>query len=223
VPGPGDPVDLASIYRGSRLRLTEVIGTLDDPKVLPVPCCPGWSVHDVLSHLVAVADDVLSGSLSGPPTDEQTAEQVARRADKPTTAVLDEWVAVGPSIDDLLTRTAVWPLAIDALTHEHDVRGSIGDRGARDDHAVRVSAAQLLGRLSSPVALAIECDGARISVGPEAERPELELSTDPFEAFRFRLGRRSRRQLAAMRWSSDPGAVLDHLTIFGPSLLDIVE
>ena len=112
---PNVPVDLSSIYRESRTRLAEVIGSVDDPKAVPVPCCPGWSVHDVLCHLVAVADDVLAGTLTGPPTDEETAEQVARRAGRPTAAVLDEWATVGPAIDELLAGAAVWPLALDVL------------------------------------------------------------------------------------------------------------
>lgn len=62
-------------------------------------------------------------------------------------------------------------------------------------------------------------DGA---AGPGAG-PELALSTTRFEAFRWRLGRRSRAQLATLAWSGNPAPVLDHLTIFGPSPHDIAE
>lgn len=221
---PEQRVDLAAIYRHSRLRLTEVVAGVDDPKDVAVPCCPGWSVHDVLSHLVAGAEDVLAGRLTGPPDDQQTASQVARRADVPTGAVLKEWGRFGPDIEALLERAEIWPLAIDVLTHEHDVRGAIGDKGARSDPAVKITAAGLLRRLNPPVALVVQCEDDRISVGPQDDGPPLELSTDAFEAFRFRMGRRSRRQLAAMRWSGgDPEATIDHLTIFGPSPLDIAE
>lgn len=40
---------------------------------------------------------------------------------------------------------------------------------------------------------------------------------------RWRLGRRSRAQLAGLAWSDDPGPVLDHLVVFGPSPEDIHE
>jgi hypothetical protein len=43
------------------------------------------------------------------------------------------------------------------------------------------------------------------------------------EAWRWRTGRRSRAQLAAMDWSDDPTPVLDHLYMFGPAETDIVE
>jgi hypothetical protein len=49
------------------------------------------------------------------------------------------------------------------------------------------------------------------------------LHTTAFEAFRWRLGRRSRAQLAAMEWSADPTAVLDHLVVFGPAARDVIE
>jgi hypothetical protein len=51
----------------------------------------------------------------------------------------------------------------------------------------------------------------------------LGLETTPFEAFRFRLGRRSRSQLENMTWRGDPSPVIDEMTIFGPEPYDLVE
>jgi hypothetical protein len=51
----------------------------------------------------------------------------------------------------------------------------------------------------------------------------LRLATSRFEAFRWRMGRRSRAQLAALDWSGDRSPVLDHPTIFGLSAADIIE
>jgi hypothetical protein len=56
-----------------------------------------------------------------------------------------------------------------------------------------------------------------------AGEPVLTLSTSEFEMFRWRMGRRSLGQLAAMDWSGDPSAVLGKLTVFGPTASDIVE
>lgn len=90
--------------------------------------------------------------------------------------------------------------------------------------AIVLGAHRLVQGIPSPVALVVHLDGEDHQVGPESVdgRP-LELTTTTFEAFRFRLGRRSRAQLAAMAWTADPGPILDTLTIFGPSPLDIIE
>jgi len=72
------------------------------------------------------------------------------------------------------------------------------------------------------VRLRVAVEGTRIRVGPDGE-PVLGLTTTWYEAFRWRMGRRSRDQLAALDWSGDPGPVLDHLVIFGPARADIIE
>ena len=53
--------------------------------------------------------------------------------------------------------------------------------------------------------------------------PEILLRTTLFDTMRWRLGRRSRLQMAAMDWSEDPAPVLDHLYLFGPARTDIIE
>ena len=66
--------DLAGLYRETRERLVELVGSLDAAGLgVPVPACPGWSVADVVSHLAAVTEDALAGRLTGPPTDQETA------------------------------------------------------------------------------------------------------------------------------------------------------
>ena len=219
------PADLSAMYKRSRSRLSEIAGSLADAKAVSVPACPGWSVHDVVSHLVAVAEDVLAGKLTGSPTDEATARQVRRRAVWSTLDVLDDWGRVGAQVEEMLLEVPAWPVAVDALTHEHDVRGAAGLPGHRTDGDVVSVAAVLLGRLEVPAHLTVLCEDQRFRCGDDehAGAAALELVTDPFEAFRFRMGRRSRRQLAGMQWNGDPEPVLDHLTVFGPSRVDIIE
>ncbi len=53
--------------------------------------------------------------------------------------------------------------------------------------------------------------------------PKYACALTRFEALRWRTGRRSRAQLAAMDWSDDPTPVLDHLYLFGPAAADVVE
>jgi hypothetical protein len=65
-------------------------------------------------------------------------------------------------------------------------------------------------------------EDAEFRLGPDSG-PPLTLATTRFEAFRWRMGRRSRDQLAALGWSGDPAPVIDHLVVFGPAACDVVE
>lgn len=221
------PLELGPAYRRSRLRLAELVGSLPDAKVVPVPACPGWSAHDVISHLTAVAEDALAGTLKGPPTPDQAAAQVARRAFKSTEAALADWAAVGPDLEDMLGSVPVFPAVMDVVAHEHDVRGAAGRPGFRDDPDLVTLSRMLLGRMELPVPVRVVSGdevfelGARPAAGGPGE--VIGLETDPWEVFRFRFGRRSRAQLEALRWTGDPSPVLDHLVIFGPSPQDIIE
>jgi uncharacterized protein (TIGR03083 family) len=70
-----------------------------------------------------------------------------------------------------------------------------------------------------------DTSGAPYPGGPagRGSAAELTLSTSRFEAFRWRMGRRSLAQLAALRWTGDPAQVLGQLAIFGPAADDIHE
>ena len=226
-------IDLGTAYADSRRRLSEVVlERADEAKHIQVACCPGWSVHDVLSHLVAVAEDAVAGRLTGPPSEEQSAEQVRRRAGVTTQEVLDEWERRAPALQELLSKAPVWPALMDVLAHEHDVRAAVGEPGARDIPEIGVCARRLTKGLDVGQSVTVTLDGESILTGGaggaggvegEGGAPELELRTSAWEAFRFRLGRRSRAQLAGMEWTGDPRPILDRLTIFGPSPVDIVE
>ena len=111
---------------------------------------------------------------------------------------------------------------IDIASHEHDIRGAAGRPGARDAEVVWQSAGWLLTRLRPPVPLRVVVEDAEFRAGPD-NGTELRLTTSRFEAFRWRMGRRSRAQLAGLDWSGDPAPLLDHLTIFGRAARDIIE
>ena len=63
-----DEFDLGVHYGLARKRLTALIADVSDPASVPVPACPAWSVHDVLSHLIGIVEEVLAGKLTGPPS-----------------------------------------------------------------------------------------------------------------------------------------------------------
>ncbi|MGI8492315.1 MAG: maleylpyruvate isomerase family mycothiol-dependent enzyme [Acidimicrobiales bacterium] len=216
-----DSVDLGASYRRVRRGLSAFLTSGADPEA-PVPACPGWTVHDVVAHLVAVPEDVMAGRLTGPPDSEFTAAQVARRRDSSIERMVAEWEQMAPPFEELVGGMKIWPAYLDVLGHEHDIRGALNAPAGRDGEDVRVAAVRLVNILSPSVPIEVRVDGSNFRPGPKGD-PAVSLDTSSFEAFRFRLGRRSRSQMAAMSWRGDPVLVLDELAIFGPAEADVVE
>jgi hypothetical protein len=217
-------VALSELYRGTRERVVQLVsGPADD--VLPVPATPGWTVHDVVAHLTGVAEDMLTGGPQSGPTPEWTAGHVARGRGVSMADLLATWAQCGPKVEALLDQTPIWPVVLDAGSHELDIRSAVGDTSLRDSALVMVGAKVLLRGLDVPLPLRVVTQDHDVRVGPEAPGEEpVVLRTTTYEAFRWRLGRRSRAQLAAMDWGgADPTPFLDHLCIFGPADDDVLE
>lgn len=217
-----EPSLIAHHYQQTRER---ILATLADPGVdwnAPVPTCPGWSARDVVAHMTAVAEDWFDGTLTGPPTDDQTAAQVARFDGWDQAGIIAAWTAAAERLDRHAETAGVAPPLGDIACHEHDVRGAVDRSGARDSDAVWHASDQLLTILQTPVPLRIFVEDADYRTGPDGGH-EIRLRSTRFETLRWRTGRRSRAQLAAMDWSEDPAPILDHLYLFGPSEVDIIE
>jgi uncharacterized protein (TIGR03083 family) len=215
--------DLARLYTDTQARVAALVAGLDATALAtPVPACPGWSVQDVVAHTLATTEDALAGRLTGPPDEEWTAGQVARFAGHDIGDMLATWARTAPQFGEIVAAFEVWPAVIDIVSHEQDIRGAIGRPGERDSDVVRTAAAAVLSVLAPPVPMRVTVEDAEFRVGPD-EGPELGLATTRFEALRWRLGRRSRAQMAALDWSGDPAPVLDHLVIFGPATADLIE
>ena len=132
-------------YRRVRLRLTDLLrGIGDDDWSVPVPACPGWTVHDVLSHVVGIVEDVNAGLITGPPDESQTAAQVERHRHDGPADMLDRWTDLGEPFEQLVTAVQAWPAALDVLSHEHDIRAALDRPGARDDELVLTAARQMI-------------------------------------------------------------------------------
>lgn len=219
-----DPLLIARCYQETRQRIVDVVTTLDQAGLsTSVAACPVWTVRDVLAHLAAVAQDVASGRLTGrPPTDDETAAQVERFANHDLAALLAAWAEAAERLDGLAESARLELPLGDVTSHEHDIRGSVGRHGARDSPAVWHSSDKLLANLRTPVPTRVTVEDGEYRSGPEG-RIEICLRTSRFEALRWRTGRRSRVQLAAMDWTGDPAPVLDRLFLFGPAEVDLVE
>ena len=216
-----DRVPLSLLYRESRERVEALVpGIADDT---PVPATPGWSAHDVVAHVVGVAQDAARNTIpAGGATPEWTAGHVERGRGLATADLLARWGKVSPFVENLLDEMPIWPMVFDVTSHEHDLRGAVGDNGARDATGVVLGAKLLLGALQVSAPLRVVTQTHDLTVGPPGDDPTVLRTTD-FEAFRWRLGRRSAAQLAAMDWSADPEPFLADLCIFGPAEADVVE
>ena len=177
-----------------------------DDWAAPVPCCPGWTVRDVLSHVAGIPDDVFAGRIDGVATDAWTAAQVERNRSLGVDELLSRWDEQAAAFAALMQSIGQDRPPIDCLAHEHDVRQALGRPGHRDSGIIVQAAADVLGELRDQ---GVELRGAT-----------------PFEVFRSKLGRRSRSQVDDYDWVGEPTAVaaaLDSWFAFGPATHPIVE
>lgn len=218
-----EPRQVAAMYRETAERITELLASAHSSAwENPVDACPGWTVRDVLSHTISVGQDWASGMLSGPPTDEQSAEHVRRFAGQAPRDLLGVWAAATSRLVHLADAEGLQPPLGDIACHEHDIRSALGKPGARDAQSVLWTSDRLLAMLRPPVPLRITVEDGEYRSGPP-DGDEIVLLTTRFDALRWRTGRRSRAQLAAMDWSTDPAPVLDHLYLFGPATSEVIE
>ena len=143
-----------------------------------------------------------AGRLAGPPSEEQTAQQVQRHVDDDPSDLLAAWVEVAPRFEAAIAERGALPAAIDLLTHEQDLRHALGRPGGRDDELVAELAAVFLGRL---------------------EGSGLELRATPYEVFRAAMGRRTIDQVRALDWSGDPEPAFGSFFVFGPAAEPVRE
>jgi uncharacterized protein (TIGR03083 family) len=215
--------EIAVTYLDARQRIDGLVRPRSDAELArPVPTCPGWSARDLLGHLAGIVTWAAQGRLSGVPSDEDTAAQVAELADVPTTELLDAWADAAPAFAEGAAALGIWPAAIDVVTHEHDLRLALGLPGDRDTDGVRLLAEVLLDWWSPSRPVEVVLGDRTARAGPTQGVP-IRWRSDHFEVFRARMGRRSRAQLAALDWSEPPGALLDELTVFPPSVDDVAE
>lgn len=215
--------DIARHYRSAHERLAGFARGLSAEQAdTAVPGTPGWSVHDVLAHLAAIPTDGLAGRISGIPTDDQTATQVAERKDRDIAELLDEWAPNVPAMCEGAVAGLVPPnLAVDALTHEQDIRGALGVTPALSDEELRFCTTRYafgcgrgLKEAGIPP-LAISATDTDFAFTAGVGEPVASVRASEFELFRALSGRRSRRQVAAYEWDGESSTYLDRFNIFG--------
>jgi uncharacterized protein (TIGR03083 family) len=216
--------EIARHYETAHRRIADLVRTLDaDALGTPVPGTPGWTVHDVLAHLVAIPTDILAGRVQGVPEPAVTDRQVHERQDAGAEDHLAEWA---PNVEPMCegARAGLIPsnLSVDVLTHEQDIRGALRRPPALSAEELRFTTnvygfgiSRLVGRAGLPVLRIESSDSDYASASGEGD-PAATLRAPEFELFRLFSGRRSRRQALAYAWSGDPDPYVDRLNVFGP-------
>ncbi|BBX86856.1 maleylpyruvate isomerase family mycothiol-dependent enzyme [Mycolicibacterium aubagnense] len=213
---------LDTAYRLARRRIAELALALSaDQFAIPVPATPGWTVHDLLTHLVGGAADITNGRLDVAGSDQWTELHVRERRTRSIDELLAEWHRVGPTVETSLTNpTFTGPnLAADAICHEADLHEALGlDRVDREHWQPFLDTMMRLmhRRSQGSTAMVIHDENDR-QWHCGAGEPTLLLRADGYELLRGAYSRRSRRQIAAWDWTpAPPPHIVEHFGHFGP-------
>lgn len=225
--------DYAVAYSELRTRVTELLRDRPEDEVeQSAPATPGWRVRDITAHLGGVCDDIAHGNLAGVATNAWTQAQVDKRVEWPFARVLDDWneqaAVVEPMMNDI--GTPMGQMVFDAWTHEQDIRGALGEPGARECAAVDIAfdwwvaaGHEQLVTDDTPGSFRLVTEHGEIVLGPGA--PAVTLRTSRYEFLRALTGRRSRAQV--QRLDAECDQPLDELlfttSFFTPAAHDLIE
>ena len=152
-----------------------------------------------------------------------------RRQGREIGDLLDEWDECAAPVEAMIDSfgDAGGQLLFDAGTHEQDLRGALGQPGARDSDAVVVGFDWLLCRVGAARATAgigplrVEHEAGAATCGDGA--PSATLRITRFELTRAVAGRRSPAQLEAYEWDGEARPDLLVLAPFTPRRAALVE
>jgi uncharacterized protein (TIGR03083 family) len=227
---PDGGIDWVAEHRGARQRVRALtLDLADGGRSAPVPPCPEWTVHDVVSHVVGMSVALGRGEFPGGDVQGWIDALVVARRDCSTADVLGEWDAASDEVDAFVAGmgSGAGRLVYDVVAHEHDIRLALGLPGERDSSGVHASAVAMSDLLVADLereglpAVRITSGGRQWDVG--VGEPELAVALDPFELIRAFGSRRSEAQLRALPWEGDFDRYLPALVHMPLPAEDIVE
>ena len=211
-------------YRESHQAICDLI--TEENEHLQVPACPGWTLRDLLAHVTGVLQDFVAGNTSGAPGPDWTAAHVERFRGAHLESVKSAWRAALDQAGPVFRRMGD-QLLPDIVTHELDVRGAVGNTEDRDTSRLGAAVDVLLSwgnrhySSSGIPALMLRLESKSAMLGEGS--PEVTITAGLFEASRILTGRRSEAQIRSLDWSADPSPWIDHLSILGKRVTDLVE
>lgn len=229
--------DAAAAYRTVQRRVDALLRGRTDVCEHTVPACPEWTIRQTVCHLAGTAQDLASPNLDDVGTDAWTQAQLDRLAGHSLDEVLDLWAQATDAVTELLAKSPKLfgaQAVFDTLTHEHDIRGALGEPGSRTaDPAFAVAAGYLVTMVDRAIRRnAIPClrlttpTIGTTQLGDPVKAPgEITVQLSDFEALRVFGGRRSRPQLSALPWAGDAAALLPifHRGPVRPPTRDLIE
>ncbi|MCP3939097.1 MAG: maleylpyruvate isomerase family mycothiol-dependent enzyme [Actinomycetia bacterium] len=216
----------------------ERVGFLSSLRLLPaqrltveVAATPGWTVHDVLAHVVGITADLNAQRFGdGEDFDAWTEEQVLSRRDASLEELEKEWDREAPVFESGLKLFGYQFGAHylgDLLHHVADVRVALGQVADRDDDGIAVA---LDFYLESFVQTLAEAGVGAVGVDVGDERWVLgqgdviaSIRSSRYEFFRALGGRRTLSEIAGMDWSGDADVVLGLVSRYPVPLASLDE
>lgn len=195
------------------------MATIDEVSAAqPVPCCPQWTVKDVIAHLCGLNAEFLAGVQGGLGTDEATTRQVTSRSEATLAQVLEEWQSHAEPIHATMTENEVMGSALlaDLVVHVFDLVEVLSHTTDAAAAATPTSAHRYVPLLQERVAervavgLHVELTDGTSWPAPDGETlTPTSLRTTPHNFLRGVTGRLRRDQVEAFEWSTDPTVILD--------------
>ena len=224
---------MGEIYSETRLRIADVASGLDDTQLgLVLPTCPAWTVRDVVGHMAGLLGDVIEKRFEGAGTPEWTQAQVDSLRQLDIHATLSVWDERAETVEsDFPAALGEFSprLVSDVWNHEQDIRGALHlPRAHRDSDAVPAALVGQMAMLTERLEQAglpglVMVTGEGEWQAGDGAGGRLNLDTQA-ELLRVLLGRRSRKQIAALDWHVENlEAYLDAFPRFGPAEHDIHE
>jgi uncharacterized protein (TIGR03083 family) len=236
--------ELAGAMRDERTRLVSYLESIPEAAWDKASLCEGWTVRDLVSHLIGNAADMVAQNFEGAGSPEYNQRQIDERAHRSPAELLAEWAEQGPafealieSLDDTFWNTpyldfgtvgeALQRFVEDIWVHAQDIRIPLGDApvpGPGLEATLDIIARELpkrCERLAPGVAsVLIKTDGSMREITTGAAGAALEISGDPIAIAFVGTGRvaldSTQEDGEVSITPSAPAGFADALNIYGP-------
>lgn len=193
-----------------------VTGWTDGQHDAVVPACPDWTVHQLLTHVVATPMAITAGDLpDSADVDGWLQGLVDRHCSRPVEDLCAWWESDDVALEALCERAGV--LVGDLFVHESDLHGAVGSHECRDTPELASHLELSVVAFGNDIAAADPgLAPVRVATGTGDHRtgegdPGWTLRVDAWEAHRALNSRRTRSELLTLPADGDASPYLDVL------------